>query len=117
MRLIDADALERKVMEMSDDDLCEDCCYNVVNAIDEAPTIGGWISVEDRLPEEGVTVLTVVEMEDKTRGFTFAYHSKVWKYGLISKYSRIIYWMPLPEIPKDGDANDHSGDRAQDRQD
>ena len=35
MRLVDADALERKLMVMSDEDLCEDCCYNVVNVIAE----------------------------------------------------------------------------------
>ena len=47
MRLIDADALEREIMAMSDDELCEDCCYNVVNAISAAPTeyrkSGYWI--------------------------------------------------------------------------
>lgn len=39
MRLIDADALERRIMMMPDDELCEDCCYNVVNAIYQVPTI------------------------------------------------------------------------------
>lgn len=52
MRLIDADTLERKLMMMPDEELCEDCCYNVVNAIDEMPTVGGWISVKDSLPEK-----------------------------------------------------------------
>lgn len=39
MRLIDANALERRIMMMPDDELCEDCCYNVVNAIHQVPTI------------------------------------------------------------------------------
>ena len=39
MRLIDADNFERVLMTMPDDELCEDCCYNVVNKLDEAPII------------------------------------------------------------------------------
>lgn len=39
MRLIDADRFERVLMAMPDDELCEDCCYNVVNKLDEAPAI------------------------------------------------------------------------------
>ena len=54
MRLIDADHFERVLMAMPDDELCEDCCYNVVNKLDEAPTIeaepvvhGRWIKQKD----------------------------------------------------------------------
>ena len=34
-KLIDADVFERVLMGMSDEELCEDCCYNVVNKLQE----------------------------------------------------------------------------------
>ena len=76
MRMIDADALERVIMTMPDEELCEDCCYNVVNAIDEAPTVGGWISVKDRLPEEQEQIIIdsvsiVTHAIEKTDEFIF----------------------------------------------
>jgi hypothetical protein len=64
MRPIDADELldeicrdqcERKYKDC--DGTCEIAAY-VVNA----PTIGGWISVKDRLPESGKPVLVTCEM-------------------------------------------------------
>lgn len=39
MRLIDADALERVLMAMPDDELCDACCYNVMTKLDEQPTV------------------------------------------------------------------------------
>lgn len=55
MRLVDADHFERVLMAMPDEELCEDCCYNVVNKLDEAPTIeaepvkhGRWIDIPDK---------------------------------------------------------------------
>lgn len=57
VRLIDADKLEREIMLLPDEDLCEDCCYTFVNAINDAPTVEpvgkfDWISVKDALPTE-----------------------------------------------------------------
>ena len=62
MRLIDADALKK---EWSMGDVCEMCvqdtrkcgndyCFSrmdVCGMIDDAPTVGGWISVKDRMPD------------------------------------------------------------------
>lgn len=65
MRLIDADALTKEIEDFN----CKDCNhYNYVRCracpiddavtyIDEAPTVGEWISVEDRLPETSQEVL------------------------------------------------------------
>lgn len=39
MRLIDAETLERQIMLLPDENLCEDCCFTFVNAINEAPTV------------------------------------------------------------------------------
>lgn len=78
MRLIDAETLERQIMLLPDEDLCEDCCFTFVNAINDAPTVeltdeatiehlqalgwmrrhdremtrAPWVSVKERLPEE-----------------------------------------------------------------
>lgn len=38
-RLIDADELERAVMSMGEDAVCDDCAYEFVNLIDAQPTI------------------------------------------------------------------------------
>lgn len=88
MRLIDADAMKK---EWSMGDKCEDCPQNarrcqydvdfsrmdICEMIDEAPTVGGWISVKDRMPPNDDT--------------------KVMTYG-----NPITHWMPLPEPPKEG---------------
>lgn len=56
MRLVDVDALEREIMVMTDDELCEDCCYNVVNKLSDAPTVdavpvkhGRWIDNKESI--------------------------------------------------------------------
>lgn len=60
-----------------------------------------WISVDERLPEDGETVLTIsceAEME-------VCFYETAWKgvfqqcSGLIKIYN-ITHWMPLPEPPK-----------------
>ena len=38
-RLIDADELERAVMSLGEDVVCDDCAYEFVNLIDAQPTI------------------------------------------------------------------------------
>ena len=60
----------------------------------------GWISVDERLPEDGETVLTIsaeAEMavcfyETTLEGIFQQYH------GLVRIYN-ITHWMPLPEAP------------------
>lgn len=39
MRLIDADELERSVMSLGEDVVCNDCAYEFVNLINAQPTI------------------------------------------------------------------------------
>ena len=56
MRLIDADALYRKVKTECNPygkpTIGFEDGNRVMNWIEQAPTVSGWISVEDRLPEE-----------------------------------------------------------------
>ena len=64
MRLIDADALKEqreaicKGCEHYNYMRCASCNMNTAIAqLENAPTIGGWIRVKDRLPEESCVVL------------------------------------------------------------
>lgn len=72
-----------------------------VRTVDYAPTVGGWISVEDRLPEY--------------TGWYLTYHHKInlcvvswftgdgWEDGDWGAYEDgwVSHWMPLPEDPKE----------------
>lgn len=121
MRMIDADAL-KKSWSMGDN--CEDCPQNVrvcqyvqdfsrmdiCEMLDEAPTVGGWISVKDRLPETNDEVLTTYLYDDKPHKLyveTASYfddgegeghwHS-VWDEFSIGRVRKTtIAWMPMPK--------------------
>lgn len=72
-----------------------------------------WISVEDRLPEEGVEVLTIedvhalttdnshIEYKEYRLDFIAKFENEViWARRLENEYDRVTHWMPLPEPPK-----------------
>ena len=117
MRLIDADALKEMKFSggMRDDDwIIHVPLREVMKNIEEAPTIGGWISVKDRLPDEKLNPYTHDYQEVicflNTR---IGCDVRAYKFGRghflhdgleIDKY--ITHWMPLPEPPKEvtGDA-------------
>lgn len=74
MRLIDADALIRFILDgtcadceevKSDNDAaCAACEWDdAIMMIDTAPTVGGWISVAERLPEDDRQVLAVKKLK------------------------------------------------------
>lgn len=57
MRLIDADKLERIIMAMPIEKMCDDCAYNVISEMDNMPTVSTdnnvlskWVSVKDKMP-------------------------------------------------------------------
>ena len=56
MRLIDADNLMDR-LGIEDEDI------KFMHMIEEEPTVGGWISVEDRLPESGKSVLASCQIK------------------------------------------------------
>lgn len=56
-----------------------------------------WINVKDRLPEEnGSTLVCTDRWKVCTARF---YAEKKWWNGVLGPH--ILYWMPLPEIPKE----------------
>jgi hypothetical protein len=64
----------------------------------------GWISVKDRLPEPGVSVLVVTGFEKPIRitiGWTFTEPQEArGKWGSFAGMrSAVLYWMPLPGAP------------------
>ena len=93
MRMIDADALVEKFAHPPE------LMYTnaVVDGIRSAPTVGGWISVEDRLPGEHKLVLAVDEL------FYVHVNWVVEGRWMHSFCHRIIYWMTIPNLPKEGD--------------
>ena len=72
--------------------------------IDEMPTVGGWISVKERLPEKSGTYLCYQpKAADICALNTVRYSTqRGWmgkEYG--SRIEGIEYWMPLPEPPEE----------------
>ena len=84
---------------------CRACdVADMIDTIDEAQTVGGWISVKDRLPEDaGIYIICdhygnvmsrhFCKKSDKFAGYWHANGSKF--------YGNPTHWMPLPEPPKE----------------
>lgn len=70
-----------------------------------------WISVDDKLPDSDTTVLVWYTADSLfgrfgDYGVTHYRESSGWsKASLIGDDQAIFYWMPLPEPPKEGDAD------------
>lgn len=147
MRLIDADALIDEIRSFR----CSDCerrkgikngkmkfVYDIgdvpcracdigdmIDTLDEAPTIGGWISVKDRLPEQHDTIFAKLKGTDKWKkglfekqsddvrvviecpdGYRRVHHSYlvdgVWACETLPPEGRkVLYWCENPKLPKE----------------
>ena len=111
MRLIDADALmaelEREV-ELADD---WNTAHEIANVVKYAPTVCGWISVKDRMPDEKILyadrfLICKTHIMHGTRvGVLARYKFRgEFKWEIPGEGWEITHWMPLPEPPKE-DAN------------
>ena len=76
----------------------------IIDQIDSAPTVGGWISVKDRMPEINEPILftgknTIGNRYPAQKGY---FSGDEWySFGLIDKCSDgVTHWMPLPEPPE-----------------
>lgn len=115
MRLIDADTLKK---EWRMGDVCETCdqdtrqcgndyCFSrmdVCGMIDDAPTVGSWISVKDRLPEdEGDVIVYGVSPRGRKKTAIMnylAFEADRPRWALDGIWT-VLYWMPLPEPPEE----------------
>ena len=77
---------------------------DAMKIIEKAPTIGGWVSVKDRLPNDGQDVLAYLYNGEETRTAPFNYDKGTW-YDCVMNctvaINSITHWMPLPEPPKE----------------
>ena len=107
MRLIDADALRKKL----DDEVPISHLFmqynkeDVIRAVLDAPTVGGWISVEDRLPEDETEVIIFVQHKIgwyRVFGWhdEYGWHSSAEEFG-DGESDFVTHWMPLPEPPEE----------------
>ena len=127
MRLIDADALKQS-MRFSQGTLDENFIMNVpacevIKNIDNAPTVGGWISVANGLPnehdslfakyprfskymwaKESDDVIVYVRFPDGSgRSTEGRLHDGKWHTKISPSLEPVItHWMPLPEPPEEG---------------
>ena len=86
--------------EFDDETVADIADHLIANGV----TVQQWISVKDRLPEEGVTVLVC----GGRRGVYTAYMNcpDYWhKLNSTNHYCNPTHWMPLPQPPKEGADN------------
>lgn len=115
MRLIDADRLlEERRLQLYYHLPNGDTAIPIID-IKHAPTVNGWISVKDRLPENDNEVITAYKIDDKKamkkrKGKLFVKAGNWTGYSWISVWDEyacgaydeeVLYWMPLPEPPKE----------------
>lgn len=108
MRLIDADVLKEAVDNGWKPDMMVSELWEI---IDEAPTIGGWISVKDRLPELGEPYFAACRSLRDDREpwviegvYNLVTHDKPWGVPLVAMGEAEVYaWMPkvYPEPPEE----------------
>ena len=75
---------------------------DVCSMLDDAPTIGGWISVQDRMPEPGTQCLVFTPFEARKRPIETATYTE-FGWMTAAYFPGITHWMPLPEVPEEAD--------------
>ena len=115
MRLIDADALLKELPVHPDGGMRsvkdESLMIRVRETVKNAPTVNGWISVKDRLPEKNQIVIASDGEHTWDVGMYRSLCGKPsewnWKKNTVKT---VLWWMPkdgaLPEPPKEDKDDD-----------
>lgn len=126
MRLIDADGLLDEICRDQCERKYKDCdgTCSLAAYVENAPTVGGWISVKDRLPEQTPSLFSKFKDTDKwskamwvmdsetvlvtvaAKGESIVTTGKLQDGKWCTRISPVIeykvtHWMPLPEPPKE----------------
>ena len=101
MRLIDADALTAAMGDLVLDRDVKQYVWigDVLDKIKDAPTVGGWISVKERMPEPPAQCL-VYSDKRRPRGMETATYTE-FGWMTAAYFPEITHWMPLPEPPEE----------------
>ena len=86
------------------------CQHDILDIVEDAPTIGGWISVKDRMPEDETEVIIIVQ--HKIGWYrAFAWHDAYGWHSVAEEFcdgdsDLVTHWCELPEPPEEvsGDA-------------
>jgi hypothetical protein len=81
---------------------CSDCGRVVVrtNIVNMHQT--QWISVKDKLPIEGVKVLTYLKDYDMYKiDYLILFPEPIWACVMEREQNVVTHWMPLPDSPND----------------
>lgn len=89
----------------------KDGCISVLDDINALPKadvqpVDRWISVKDRLPDEGQKCLVYRDIDADLKITTGIWHSEWKAFDGLRHGTRLedaIAWQPLPEPPKDGE--------------
>lgn len=106
MRLIDGDKLYRRVKTecnpYGNPCISFEDGNRVMKWIEDAPTVGGWISVKDRLPDADGLYITCDGDGNVDASFYNEYpHLQDGSESHWFWHDDIVYWMDLPEPPKE----------------
>lgn len=74
----------------------------------KAPTVGGWISVEDEMPELATLALVCDASSGKMAVARYIANNQ---WVLPAFFPTVTHWAPLPEVPKEVD-DERSNDDA-----
>ena len=126
MRQIYAETLKNRILEIYPIDIGGAAVQRaVIRIIDDAPTIGGWINVKDKLPEEHPSIFARFYGTEKWRSAMWRNESDcvlvtirfsdgarkvdkgkledgVWKTGVSPMIPHeVTHWAVWPELPKE----------------